>query len=159
MFYSTIVHIFAAELIFIEKSFDMTKIDKIIKEAINKVINEEIVVYREPLLEMAKLNMKDDGKSLFPSNAYNIIVQGDNSPNKPPHIHIISKQEGYNIKVLIETGELWQIVNLGRRRKTDSFSDVIKNIKEWLQQPSNVPMAKGDTNQVFAMGLWELNNP
>lgn len=61
--------------------------------------------------------------------------------------------------MLIETGELWQIVNLGRRRKTDSFLDVIKNIKEWLQQPSNVPMAKGDTNQVFAMGLWELSNP
>ena len=108
---------------------------------------------------MAKLNMKDDGKSLFPSNAYNIIVQGDNSPNKPPHIHIISKQEGYNIKVLIETGELWQIISSSRRGRTDSFSDVIANAKKWLQQPSNVPMAKGDTNQVFAMGLWELNNP
>ena len=108
---------------------------------------------------MAKLNMKDDGKSLFPSNAYNIIVQGDNSPNKPPHIHIISKQEDYNIKVLIESGELWQIVSPGRRGRTDSFSDVIANAKKWLEQPSNVPMAKGDTNRVFAMGLWELNNP
>ena len=137
----------------------MDKIDKIIKEAIDKVINEEIITYREPILEMAKLNMKDDGKSLFPSNAYNIIVQGDNSPNKPPHIHIISKQEGYNIKVLIETGELWQIVSPGRRGRNDSFSDVIANAKKWLQQPSYVPMAKGDTNQVFAMGLWELNNP
>ena len=133
--------------------------DKIIKEVIDKVINEEIITHREPLLEMAKLNMKDDGKSLFSSNAYNIIVQGDNSPNKPPHIHIISKQEGYSIKVLIETGELWQIVSSGRRERTDSFSDVIANAKKWLQQPSNVPMAKGDTNQVFAMGLWELNNP
>ena len=137
----------------------MDKIDKIVKEAIDKVVNEELMEYCESLLEMAKLNMKDDGKSLFPSNAYNIIVQGDNSPNKPPHIHIISKQEGYNIKVLIESGELWQIVSPGRRVRTDSFSDVIANAKKWLEQPSNVPMAKGDTNRVFAMGLWELNNP
>ena len=39
------------------------------------------------------------------------------------------------------------------------FADVVKNIKQWFKEISNVPMAKGDTNQVFAMGLWELNNP
>lgn len=137
----------------------MDNIDKIIREEINKVINETTNDYREPLLEMAKLNMKDSGASLFPSNAYNIIVQGDNSPNKPPHIHVVSKQEGYNIKVYIESGELWQVVSYGRRERKDNFIDVIRKIKQWLSLPSNIPMAKGDTNQVFAMGLWELNNP
>lgn len=137
----------------------MDNIDKIIKESVDKVISERLNDYREPLLEMAKLNMKDSGTSLFPSNAYNIIVQGDNSPHKPPHIHVISKQEGYNIRVLIASGELWKVENYGRRGKRDTFQDVIANIKKWLSLPSNIPMAKGDTNQVFAMGLWELNNP
>lgn len=137
----------------------MDRIDEIITESINDFIEEEIIMSREPLMEMAKLNMKDGGTSLFPSNTYNIIVQGDNSPNKPPHIHVISKQEGYNIKVYIESGELWKVVSYGRRGRKDKFIDVIRKIKEWLSLPSNVPMAKGDSNQVFAMGLWELNNP
>ena len=133
--------------------------NRIISEVVSKVLNEKVQTFREPLNEMAKLNMKDSGKSLFPSNAYDIIVQGDNSPHKPPHIHVMSKQEGYNIKILIENGELWKVVSYGRRGKTDNFTDVVKDIKEWLSQPSNVPMAKGDTNQIFAMNLWELNNP
>lgn len=137
----------------------MDKIDKIIKESIRKTVNEILNDYREPLMEMAKINLKDDGTSLFPSNAYNIIVQGDNSPHKPPHIHVISKQEGFNIKILINSGELWQVENYGKRKRNDNFSDIVSKIKEWLSLPSNVPMAKGDTNQAFAMGLWELNNP
>lgn len=84
------------------------KIKKIIREEVYRVIEEKLTSQREPLNEMAKLNMKDGGKSLFPSNVYDIIVQGDNSPNKPPHIHVMSKQEGYNIKILIDTGELWK---------------------------------------------------
>lgn len=96
---------------------------------------------------------------LFPSNAYNIIVQGDNSQHKPPHINVISKQEVYKLRVLIENGELWKVENYGRRGKKDTFQDVITNIKKWLTLPSNVPMAKGDTNRAFVMGLWELNNP
>lgn len=135
----------------------MKNLNQIISETINKYIVEKN--QRQPLLEMAKLNMKDGGNSLFPANAYNVIVQGDNSPHKPPHIHVISKQEGYNIKILINSGELWQVVNYGKRNRGDMFVDVVKNIKQWLKETSNVPMAKGDTNQVFALGLWELNNP
>lgn len=135
----------------------MEVIKQIIQETISEYISDNC--QRKPLLEMAKLNMKDGGNSLFPSNAYSIIVQGDNSPHKPPHIHVISKQEGYNIKILIESGDLWQVVSYGKRNRSDAFADVVKNIKYWLKEISNVPMAKGDTNQVFAMGLWELNNP
>ena len=58
-----------------------------------------------------------------------------------------------------KNGELWKVESYGRRGKRDTFQDVIVNIKKWLSLPSNIPMAKGDTNQVFAMGLWELNNP
>lgn len=135
----------------------MKTINQVISETINNYIDDKS--QRQPLLEMAKLNMKDGGNSLFPSNAYSVIVQGDNSPHKPPHIHVISKQEGYNIKILIRTGDLWQVVNYGKRNRGDMFADVVKNIKQWFKEISNVPMAKGDTNQVFAMGLWELNNP
>ena len=134
----------------------MDEIDKIIKEPIRKTVDETLSDCREPIMEMAKINLKDGGTSLFPSNAYNIIVQGDNSPHKLPHIHVISKQEGFDIKILIKSGELWQVENYGGRKR---FSDIVYKIKEWLSLPSNIPMAKGDTNQVFAMGLWELNNP
>lgn len=70
---------------------------RIIKQIIQETISEHNDSQRNPLLEMAILNMNDDGNSPFPSNAYSIIVQGDNSPHKQPHIHVISKQEGYNI--------------------------------------------------------------
>lgn len=134
----------------------MNKMKWMTQRTISEYINNNC--QRNPSLEMAKLNMKDGGNSLFPSNTYNIIVQGDDSSQNPPHIHVISKQEGYNIKILIENGDLWQVVSYGKRNRSDTFTDAVKNIKYWLKEISNIPMAKGDTNQVFAMGLWELNN-
>lgn len=128
------------------------------KKEVDEVVEEFLNNHREPLLEMARINMKDDGKSLFPYQSYEITVRGEGSSTKPPHIHIKSKQEGYEIKVYIETGELWQVVNPGRRGKTDKFTDVINKVKQWLNTPSKVPIAKGGTNKEFAMGIWELDN-
>lgn len=48
----------------------------------------------EMVFEMAKLNLKEDSTSLFPSNKYRIWVQGDNSPNKPAHLDISCREEG-----------------------------------------------------------------
>lgn len=137
------------------------KLDKIITEEISK-LNEscqqwEIKLGRNPLLEMSKINKKDTNRP-FPFNSYNIYVQGENSPHKPPHIHVVSKQEGYNIRVYIANGELMSVDKYGTRDRTDSFNDVIGMIKEWFQLPSSIPIFQGKTNQEVAESEWDLNN-
>jgi hypothetical protein len=45
----------------------MNKIDNIIKESIDKVLSEEIKgYYREPLVEMARINKNETGRCIFP---------------------------------------------------------------------------------------------
>ena len=137
-------------------------IDVIISEEIQKTLEDnsywELNNGRKPLMEMAKLNKKDNETSPFPSNAYSIIVQGDGSANKPPHIHIISKQEGFNIRVLINNGTLMSVVSYGNRNRGDSFSDILKKVSVWFNMPSSMPKFNG-TNQEIALILWDANNP
>ena len=133
----------------------MDKIDKIITESINDFINEDIGC--NILNEMARLNKKDGFQSPFPSNKYRIWVQGDNSPHKPPHMHIYFPQGGWEIKVFIETGELWKVVNPGNRGKNDAFVDVIRLVKEWFTLPTTMPGRVG-TNQEAAINEWDACN-
>lgn len=121
-----------------------------------KVINEQAA---NMLLEMAKLNLKEDSKSLFPANAYRIWGQGDNSPHKEPHLHIRSKQEGWELKVYIKTCELWEVVNSGKRKSKDFsiYQDVIKNLKEWFKLPTTMTGRIG-TNQETAYNEWVACN-
>lgn len=111
----------------------------------------------EPILEMAKLNLKDDSTSEFPSNKYRVWVQGDNSAHKPPHMHIADKQEGWELKIYIESEELWQVERFGKRKSTDTFSDVMKLVKSWLQKDTTMPGRIG-TNKETAMNEWEACN-
>jgi hypothetical protein len=138
------------------------KLDKIINEEMQKMVecssSWELNNGRKPLMEMAKLNKKDNEMSPFPSNAYSIIVQGDGSANKPPHIHIISKQEGFNIRVLINDGTLMSVVSYGDRNRGDSFSDILKKVLIWFNMASSMPKFNG-TNQEIALILWDANNP
>ena len=109
------------------------------------------------LLEMAKLNIHESNGSEFPYNAYRIWVQGENSPHKPPHMHIESKQEGWEIKVYIESGELWSVSRYGGRKERDKFTDVISKVKNWFKKPTSMPRRSG-TNQEAAMDEWEACN-
>jgi len=111
---------------------------------------------RQIINEMAKLNIKDGGMSCFPPNAYRVIVQGDNSYKKPPHIHISSVQEGFNIRVYIENGELMSVESYGKRKRSDNFSDILKKVKLWFSQPST--LFKEYTNKEVASILWTANN-
>lgn len=112
---------------------------------------------RNILNEMARLNKKDDSLSPFPYNKYQLWVQGDNSPHKPPHMHINYPQEGWEIKVFIESGDLWQVVSYGKREKMDSFSDIIKMVKEWFKLETKMPGRIG-TNQEAALHEWDACN-
>lgn len=139
------------------------QLNNIIKESVDLALNENAAIDLnhdegpQPLAEMAKLNLKDNGSSEFPSNAYRVWVQGDNSPHKPAHMHIRSNQDGWEIKVYIENGELWQVENYGRRNRRDTFSDIIKLVKSWFGKPTCMPGRVG-TNQEAAMNEWEACN-
>ena len=128
-------------------------LDKIIHESIKKVLSER----KTMIAEMAKINLKDGGDSEFPSNAYRVWVQGDNSPHKPPHMHIKSIQEGWIIRVLLETGKLWSVEAYGNRGENDMFVDVIKKVNTWFKKPTLMPGRIG-TNQEAALNEWEACN-
>lgn len=59
------------------------------------------------------------------------------------------------LKVYIETCELWEIVNSGKRKSKDPsiFQDVIKNLKEWLRLPTTMTGRIGP-NQETAYNKW-----
>ena len=111
----------------------------------------------QPLFEMAKLNQKDDGMSEFPPNLYRVWVQGEGSPHKPPHIHIKNLQEGWEIRVFIETGKLWSVVRYGKRNRRKGFADVIKRVETWFAKPTKMSGRVG-TNQDAAINEWEACN-
>ena len=56
---------------------DMDKLDKIITESINDFINEDMVMHREPLLEMARINKKETGRCIFPCNKWEVKIWSD----------------------------------------------------------------------------------
>ena len=136
---------------------DNKGINEIVSEEFDKWKKGVLLERREPLLEMARLNKKDGSKSPFPSNKYRLWVQGDNSAHKPPHMHISYSQDGWEIKVYIETGELWQVVSFGNRGRTDRFEDIIKLVKEWFPLTTTMPGRIG-TNQEAAINEWDACN-
>ncbi|MGM9747081.1 MAG: hypothetical protein ACI30H_08995 [Paludibacteraceae bacterium] len=73
------------------------------------------------------------------------------------HMHISNLQEGWGIKVYIETGELWNVVYFGRRKRRDNFQDIIKLVKLWFSKPTQMPGRIG-TNQNAALNEWEACN-
>jgi hypothetical protein len=109
----------------------------------------------EIILEMAKLNLKEDSTSLFPSNKYRIWVQGDNSYNKPAHLHISCKEEGWELKVYIETCEIWSVISKGKRRSKnpEEFQDIINKLKKWFTLQTTMPGRIG-TNKETAYYEW-----
>lgn len=126
--------------------------EKILSRMIDKDLNKT-----DTLFEMAKLNLKDDGMSEFPSNAYRVWVQRDVSANKPPHLHIRSTSEDYEIKVYIKTASLWQVINYGNRKHNDRISDVLKKLIEWFKKPTLLP-GRTDTNYEAALNEYEACN-
>lgn len=125
------------------------------QEAHSMMALNRLIPKREPLNEMARLNLRDNGK-LFPFNAYTVSVYSND--HNPPHMHIISKQEGYDIRISIATGDLVSVKTYGDRLESDLFRDVVKKAKVWLMQLSNIPGSKANTNQGVATIMWSTMN-
>lgn len=145
-----------------KKIIHITKCE--LREAVQTVLRQEIpsimalntpISQQKSLNEIARINVKDKG-NIFPYNAYEICVYSNDL--NPPHIHVISKQEGYMVRISIASGDLVSVESYGSRERNSSFSDVVKQVKAWFKQASNVPGFSGKTNQEVALGMWSTMN-
>lgn len=109
--------------------------------------NKAARLNREPLIEMARLNLKEYGNVPFPSNKFNIKIWSND--HNPPHFHVIA--EGWNIAFSIDDGRELNIKTFGSDSKMYNY--IVKNIPIWLKMPcATIPNI---TNQYNAMDIWE----
>lgn len=110
----------------------------------------------EHMVDVSSVNLNE--KRIFPEDKYKLQVRSCDST--PPHFHVISKEEGYDIRLLATTGELLYVDQYGKRSPNDKFSDVVKKVKEWLSQNPAHPKAAAAsaTNKEHIEFVWELNH-
>lgn len=109
----------------------------------------------EHMVEVSSVNLKE--KRIFPEEKYKLQVRSCDSTL--PHFHVISKEEGYDIRLLASTGELLTIDRYGRRSPNDKFTDVVRQAKEWLQnKPAHPRAAASKTNKEHIEFVWEQNH-
>ena len=126
---------------------DMDKLDKIITESINDFINEDMVMHREPLLEMARINKKETGRCIFPCNKWEVKIRSDD--HNPPHFHIICN--GWNVSYVIEDGRRLGILSEGSEKNIFDYMEA--NVQEWLSSKCFVQPKL--TNRENAILQWE----
>ena len=107
----------------------MDKLDKIITESINDFVNEDMVMHREPLLEMARINKKETGRCIF----FFFICNG------------------WNVSYVIEDGRRLDILSEGSEKNIFDYMEA--NVQEWLSSKCFVQPKL--TNRENAMLQWE----
>lgn len=105
---------------------------------------------------MAQVNKKDGSTSYFPSNKYKLYIYIDD--NLPAHFHIISNQEGFDIRVDCITGDLISVKKYGKRKKDSHFSDIIRDAKKWLDELSANKNYEAKDNRNMVKMIWNDNN-
>lgn len=100
------------------------------------------------LNEMSSINHKDNSNSPLNPGAFKVDVLNKEG-NKEPHFHVISKSEGFNVRIKIKDGELLSVKNYGKRNRKDEFADIVKLAKKWLPLKSPTALNKL-TNQEYA---------
>lgn len=140
----------------------MDKIDKIITEAIKKVIEESTITATETkpitvsktffkpqdmIVEMARINKNETGKCIFPYNSWELKIWSND--HNPPHFHVLN--EGWNVKFKIEDGELLEVEKKGKN--SSIFEYMTNNVKEWLN--SQCFAQPKLTNKENAILQWE----
>lgn len=108
----------------------------------------------EHMVDVSSVNLKE--RRIFPEEKYKLQVRSCDSTL--PHFHVISKEEGYDIRLLASTGELLTIDRYGIRSPNDKFDDVVKQAKEWLAQKPAHPGAASNTNKEHIEFVWEMNH-
>ena len=129
------------------------KLREITKESVSKVLDDNATIAlnyyeeTEPLVEMARINVKETGKnSIFPFNTWEVKIWSND--HEPPHFHIKCKK--WNVSFNIETGELLEI--LSRGSESNILDYMLSSVKKWLDSPSAIlPQI---TNRQNAFATW-----
>lgn len=110
----------------------------------------------EHMIVVSSVNLSE--RRIFPEEKYKLQVRSCDST--PPHFHVISKEEGYDIRLLASTGKLLYVDQYGKRSPNDEFADVEEAAKEWLQKKPAHPRsaAASNTNREHLAFVWELNH-
>ena len=107
------------------------------------------------ILEMAQVNTYDNDGA-FNHNKIKVQVYGGTSEHNPPHVHLVSKDNSFDIRVRIEDGEY---ISAKRVSKRTNIDDLVSDFKKWLDKYSNNPSFKNKTNKDMCIAAWNLNNP
>lgn len=107
----------------------------------------DLEIHREPLNEMAKMNLKDPMNSPFPPNKFDIIIWSNE--HNPPHFHIKGPEE-WEVTFSIETGEPLKVKHIGKSSKYYKY--MVDNVPIWLKMPCSVN--KKITNRDFLDARW-----
>ena len=149
----------------------MNKIDKIIKESIDKILSEKTIDNREPLMEMATFGVERWGHTL-----YKIAVHGASTNDRPtPHIHIylnndVNPYTRFNFEIslidILCKNEINLIFQRDRERNIDNrdrnqcswtgYDDIRKGITEFLFSPCATNRF-GDFSDNLERGIFEWN--
>ena len=150
--FSTIFSIFEhmAKIIITEK-----ELEKMVKESVEQVLKEgclplnyaETYVVPEPLVEMARINKKESGNSIFPFESWEVKIWSNG--HIPPHFHIL--KDGWNVSFKIEDGSVLQIEGEGKNK--DIYNYMVANTADWLNQPcAALPKISNKENAILQ---WE----
>lgn len=105
-------------------------------------------------VDVSRANLSE--KSIFPIDKFKVEVCSTDSCR--PHFHIVSREEGYDIRVDVRECFLIHVDRYGKRGVNDSFSDVISSAKEWLNQRPANPKIGFKSNKENLFYLWESNH-
>lgn len=107
----------------------------------------ETYVVPEPLVEMARINKKESGNSIFPFESWEVKIWSND--RIPPHFHIL--KDGWNVSFKIEDGSVLQIE--GQGKKKDIYNYMVANTADWLNQPcAALPKISNKENAILQ---WE----
>lgn len=102
------------------------------------------------IVDISTVNLREH--RIFPAEEYKLHIY---STDIVPQFHIISCEEGYSISLSISSGELLYVDMYGKRNDNDSFSDVVKLAKKWLEMKPAHPKAGSSTNREHLMFVRE----
>lgn len=105
------------------------------------------ISHKEPLIEKARINMKESESEIFPFDNW-VLQIWSNDPN-PPHFHV--KCDGWDIRCSIDDGRILEVIARGIGDGIFEYTET--NAPKWLSsQCSILPIL---TNRENAMLMWE----
>ena len=105
------------------------------------------ISHKEPLIEKARINMKESGSEIFPFE--NWVLQIWSNDHNPPHFHV--KCDGWDIRCSIDDGRILEVMARGIDDGIFEYTET--NAPKWLSsQCSILPIL---TNRENAMLIWE----